>query len=80
MAATWRVEGLKIFTAPRADGSIIVIFNYFSFSFDSLQSLQLLQVLNDVFAEINPQVLCRASCTAFDLAVHRLDSVCYKYT
>ncbi|XP_015780913.1 PREDICTED: intraflagellar transport protein 81 homolog [Acropora digitifera] len=29
--------------------------NYNLISFDSLQSLQLLQVLNDVFAEINPQ-------------------------
>lgn len=31
-------------------------FLYLFFSFDSLQPLQLLQVLNDVFAEINPQV------------------------
>lgn len=30
--------------------------NYNLISFDSLQPLQLLQVLNDVFAEINPQV------------------------
>ena len=30
---------------------------FLSFSFDSLQPLQLLQVLNDVFAEINPQVM-----------------------
>ena len=29
---------------------------FISFSFDSLQPLQLLQILNDVFAEINPQV------------------------
>ena len=32
------------------------LFIFFS-SFDSLQPLQLLQVLNDVFAEINPQVI-----------------------
>jgi len=53
-----------------------VIFTYFSFSFDSLQSLQLLQVLNDVFAEINPQVLCRAM-YYIDLVVQRLDRVYY---
>ena len=37
-------------------------FYFLFFSFDSLQPLQLLQVLNDVFAEINPQVIIVCYC------------------
>ena len=36
--------------------NILFIFFYVFSSFDSLNPLTLLQILNDVFAEINPQV------------------------